>query len=655
MKKRLIFAAMLLLAFGSVKAQDKPIPTPNGDGSKINTLVVSGTGSVWLKQGDKLTINDYGHHYPKCRVEDSVLYLEGTGARELTLQNLAYLKVLGTAGVRSKGQLKGENLSINKTGTGVLSLEVGYNNIYVRSCGTGDVILLGDCNVFCSEVKSLGKVNASNLNYMVLVEKSGDKWNMAINIDDELTDSKRNFLNGLVNNAAPFFEAESNRSWDPSFNVKAGYEPLDTLQFKELMRELGVNLQQLSDSVDWEKFEQDMEQWGADMEEWGRKMEQWGAEFEKKYDMPNNYRPAKKDDSPVRVIRVTGSGDVVVSQTPGHFSLKKEGKVVSDYRLESELLLLSSSDDYEVEVSQLENIQLLSSADVVSKGTIKGDYINIYNSGSGDMVMELDYDTVHVVLNGSGDIILQGRCNVLQATVLGSGDLRVDGLNVAESNFGETSSSKVDKPKDKRPVKKNLLYDANWNGFEAGLNMLMGSNSTGNNDLELRPMRSWVFNFNIADVGIAFDRRHTAGLYTGIGLGWNNYSFNNPVRLTKGENHLEVECIDPAVSVVKRSKLGVLYVQAPLMIEVRPTRRFYIAAGVTGGLRVDTWTKIVFRSGDVNKVHSDYYVNPYKLDATLRIGGNNLGFFAQYNLLPTFDEAHAPTCHTANFGFSINF
>ena len=655
MKKRLIFAAMLLLAFGSVKAQDKPIPTPNGDGSKINTLVVSGTGSVWLKQGDKLTINDYGHHYPKCRVEDSVLYLEGTGARELTLQNLAYLKVLGTAGVRSKGQLKGENLSINKTGTGVLSLEVGYNNIYVRSCGTGDVILLGDCNVFCSEVKSLGKVNASNLNYMVLVEKSGDKWNMAINIDDELTDSKRNFLNGLVNNAAPFFEAESNRSWDSSFNVKAGYEPLDTLQFKELMRELGVNLQQLSDSVDWEKFEQDMEQWGADMEEWGRKMEQWGAEFEKKYDMPNNSRPAKKDDSPVRIIRVTGSGDVVISQTPGHFSLKKEGKEVSDYRLESELLLLSSSGDYEVEVSQLENVQLLSSADVVSKGTIKGDYINVYNSGSGDMVLKLDYDTVHVVLNGSGDIILQGRCNVLETILLGSGDLNVDGLNVAESNFGETSSSKVDKPKNKRPVKKSLLYDANWNGFEAGLNMLMGPGSTGYEYLELRPMRSWVFNFNIADVGVAFNRRHTAGLFTGIGLGWNNYSFNHPVRLIKGENQLEAEWIDPAESVVKRSKLGVLYIQAPLMIEVRPSRRFYIAAGVTGGLRVDTWTKIVFRNGDVNKVHSDYYVNPFKLDATLRIGGNNLGFFAQYNLLPTFDEAHGPTCHTANFGFSLNF
>ena len=172
-------------------------------------------------------------------------------------------------------------------------------------------------------------------------------------------------------------------------------------QFSDRMRELGMNLQYLSDSIDWKTFEQDMEQWGAEMEEWGRKMEQWGAEFERKFDMPNNYRPEKKDNSPIRVIRVTGSGDVVISQTPGHFSLKKEGEIVSDYRAESDMLLLSSSHDYEVEVSQLENIQLLSSADVICKNTIKGDYINVYNSGSGDMVMKLDYDTVHVVLNGS--------------------------------------------------------------------------------------------------------------------------------------------------------------------------------------------------------------------------------------------------------------
>lgn len=431
-------------------------------------------------------------------------------------------------------------------------------------------------------------------------------------------------------------------------------------QFSERMRELGMNLQYLSDSIDWKTFEQDMEQWGAEMEEWGRKMEQWGSEFEKKYDMPNDYHPAKKDDSPVSVIRVTGSGDVVISQTPGQFSLKKEGKIVSDNRTESGMLLLSSSDDYEVEISQLENIQLLSSGDVVCKNTIQGDYINVYNGGSGDMVMKLDYDTVHVVLNGSGDIILQGRCNVLETTLLGSGDLNVDGLIVMKSNVVEKTSSQEYKTKDRRPEKKNLLFDAHWNGFEAGLNMLLDPFAmnvyTGPDDaMAIRPLRSWYFGFNIADVGVAFDRRHRVGLFTGIGLGWNNYSWKNPVRMTV-ENGELISDLLPEERPVKNSKFGLLYLQAPLMLEVRPVRSLYIDLGVTGGIRLAAWNRIKYSDGENNKTYSDYLTNLFKCDASLRVGGDDLGFFVNYALIPTFVKGRdADKAHPLMVGFSVNF
>ena len=420
----------------------------------------------------------------------------------------------------------------------------------------------------------------------------------------------------------------------------------DMSQLPELLRELGVNLQMLTDSVDWESFEEDMEKWGAEMEEWGRKMEQWGSEFEKKYDMPNDYRPAKKDDSPVRVIRVTGSGDVVISQTPGQFSLKKEGKIVSDNRTESGMLLLSSSDDYEVEISQLENIQLLSSGDVICKNTIIGDYINVYNGGSGDMVMKLDYDTVHVVLNGSGDIILQGRCNVLETILLGSGDLNVDGLNVEKSNVVEKSSSK-----DSYPVKKNLLFDAHWNGFEAGLNMFFDAPQ----EMELRPLRSWYFGFNIADVGIAFDRRHTVGLFTGVGLGWNNFSWNNPV-VVEFDPENTVYTIEPieADLAVKNTKHGVLFLQAPLMFEVRPTRSMYIDAGVTGGLRIAQWNRVKLEDGTQDKHYYGSSINRFKLDASLRVGGDDIGFFANYALLPLITTGGTEV-RPVSFGFSIDF
>ena len=142
------------------------------------------------------------------------------------------------------------------------------------------------------------------------------------------------------------------------------------------------------------------------------------------------------------------------------------------------------------------------------------------------------------------------------------------------------------------------------------------------------------------------------GLTTGIGLGWNNYSFNRPVRLIKGEQVLEHEALTEQV---KKSKLGVLYVQAPLMLEVRPSGSSFFALGVTGGIRIDTWTKIKFQDGVKEKKHSDYYVNLLKLDATLRAGSDNLGFFASYNLLPLFVESHGPAVHTLNVGFSLIF
>ena len=516
MKTRFFFAALLLVAFGSVKAQDKPIPTPNGDASKINTLVVRGTGSVWLQQGEKLMVNDYGSRMVSYRVEDSVLYLEGTATRGVTLPNLAYLKITGTTTVRSKGQMRGDNLSIFKTGTGELSLEVGYNNIYVRSAGTGDVILLGDCNVFCSETKSWGKVNTNNLNYKVLVEKNGDLWNMAFNVDEELTDPKREFLNGLVNNAAPFFEAESNRSWNPSEiagNDKANFP--DKTQLDELMRELGENLQQISDSVDWEQFENDMEKWGSDMEEWGRKMEDWGKRMEQKFD--RNY----------------------------------------EYHYE-------------------------------------------YNSSSSN------------------------------------------GETEAETHIS---------------AKRSLLLDPHWQGFDAGLNMLIDQDVlqlfVGHGEsFEVRPLRSWYFGFNIADVGIAFDKNKRVGMFTGVGLGWNNYSWKNYIKMTV-ENGQLVNTLLPDDREVKNSKFGVLYLQIPLMIEVRPTRSIYVDLGVTGGIRLAAWSRIKYADGENVKRYSSYLTNLLKCDASLRIGGENIGFFANYALVPLF--SNNPRVHPLSLGFSIVF
>ena len=439
-------------------------------------------------------------------------------------------------------------------------------------------------------------------------------------------------------------------------------------QFSEWMHELGMNMQHLSDSIDWKSFERDMEQWGKEMEQWGKEMEKWGDKFDKSF----NYQLLKNDDPQAHSITVEGSGNVTIRQSQDGFSLSRGDKGTSDRYVVDGNVFFRGSSDYDVAMPQLDKIILCSSGNVIGSGVIKGNTLDIVLLGSGDIRLDVDYDTINIKMIGSGDVTLKGQCKMINATLTGSGDLRIPELHYDQSRFNSTGSGEIwsngrkevfsykYSSERKCGEKRNLLFDAHWNGFEAGLNMLLDPSSmntyTGPDDLmALRPMRSWYFGFNIADVGIAFNRKHTVGLFTGIGIGWNNYSWKNYIRMTVENNEL-VNTLLPDDRPVKNSKFGLLYAQVPLMIEVRPTRHFYIDLGVTAGIRLASWTRIKYADGSNVKTYNNYTTNLFKCDASFRIGGENLGFFANYALVPTFMEGQdAAKAHPLMLGFSINF
>lgn len=436
----------------------------------------------------------------------------------------------------------------------------------------------------------------------------------------------------------------------------------------------------------------------------------------------------------INTVVVNTKGDVQLRQGPKFSVYSDESN--AQWVTEDSVLYLKGNSDFDVTVEVLGYLDCNSKGDVVTNGTLRADKLVVFSSGSGDVMLNLDYDWVSVQHAGRGDVVLQGHADELQIMNTGSGDVvnrmdkethvasnlaglsdllyelgvnlerltdsvdwatferdmerwgesmeewgrhmeewgneverRMDGKAPRDRHEGGDKSHHGPQPKDghfpgqrpmEEPQSKSLLFDPNWCGIDMGLNMLLtpglADPATDYAFLDLKPLKSWNFNFNIADVGIAFSRSHVAGLYTGIGLGWNNYSLVNPVRLVKGDQHIEADWVDETVEGrVKKSKLGVLYAQMPLMIEVRPTRGLFIAAGVTGGLRIDTWSKIKFMDRYKEKVHNNYYVNPLKLDATLRAGGSDMGFYASYNLFPLFREGHGPESHTFNIGFTLLF
>ena len=437
-------------------------------------------------------------------------------------------------------------------------------------------------------------------------------------------------------------------------------------QFSEWMHELGMNMQHLSDSIDWKSFERDMEQWGKEMEKWGKEMEKWGDKFDKSF----NYQFLKNDDPQAHSITVEGSGNVTIRQSQDGFSQSRGDMGASDRYVVDGNVFFRGSSDYDVAMPQLDKIIIRGSGDVIGSGVIKGNTLDIVVLGSGDIRLDVDYDTINIKMIGSGDVTLKGQCKVLYADLTVSGDLRINDLNCDETYTNATGSGDVlvnkygkvisyQYQREQRLGKQSRLLNPHWNGFEAGLNMLIDPFAanvyTGPHEsMAIRPLRSWYFGFNLADIGIAFDRKKMVGVFTGIGLGWNNYSWKNYISMTVENNEL-VNTLLPDDRPVKNSKFGLLYVQVPLMIEVRPTRHLYIDFGVTGGIRVAAWSRIKYCDGENRKTYSNYLTNLFKCDASLRIGGDNLGFFVSYALVPTFVKGRdAAKAHPLMLGLSIN-
>jgi hypothetical protein len=149
-----------------------------------------------------------------------------------------------------------------------------------------------------------------------------------------------------------------------------------------------------------------------------------------------------KSDRPVGDItgvKIIGSGDLYLQQGEStSLSIDAQSQKDAD-EVKSEVkdgvLLIStggSSGKVTLNLSgnTLKSIEIAGSADVHSKNKISALDLTLNNSGSGDMVLDLDAKQVHVIQHGSGDLILSGTANALDASLNGSGDLRAMKLQV---------------------------------------------------------------------------------------------------------------------------------------------------------------------------------------------------------------------------------
>lgn len=182
--------------------------------------------------------------------------------------------------------------------------------------------------------------------------------------------------------------------------------------------------------------------------------------------------------------------------------------------------------------------------------------------------------------------------------------------------------------------------------------------------MDLDYVNSFVMQLNIFQQSINLVPRNNFGLVIGLGLEYQRLRFDNKHRsiaLNEDKKVVPWE-IDPEWN-VKKNSFKTLYLTIPLLMEVQfpalRSQQIYISAGVMGGVRLHSKTKIVYNNQNGNKkkdkVSDDFSMIPVKADAIARIGYRGLNVWGSYTLTRMFKSGKGPELHPYSIGLGITF
>jgi len=205
-------------------------------------------------------------------------------------------------------------------------------------------------------------------------------------------------------------------------------------------------------------------------------------------------------------------------------------------------------------------------------------------------------------------------------------------------------------------------FNPHWAGLEVGMNMFhqtdysIYDNAGFGEFFDLIPGKSLTWNLNFAEWAFK-NETNNFGLVTGLGLSFSDYTFDQPVTISKelGNGMIVPVPLDP--NGLKKSKLTMTYLTAPLILEVKtPLRmggsRLYLAGGVIGGLNIGSHTKYKYKN-DKEKNKGNFYLNTFKYDLTGRIGFGDFCVFVNYSMTPLFEDGRGPELYPIMFGISF--
>ncbi|MBN1822384.1 MAG: outer membrane beta-barrel protein [Prolixibacteraceae bacterium] len=209
-------------------------------------------------------------------------------------------------------------------------------------------------------------------------------------------------------------------------------------------------------------------------------------------------------------------------------------------------------------------------------------------------------------------------------------------------------------------------FSGHFAGIDFGLNTFLNSdysNYSSEDDgfMENDLIRSNSLFINLINQSIGLQRnRNTIGLVTGLGLQLQSYRLDNNTTIFQ-EPFGKVIPKTLVFDDNQKSKLSVSYIVAPLLAEFQvPVRhyanRFYFSAGLYGGIRIGSHTKIKYRvekQKEKLKTPDNFSIHKFKYGIMARAGYRWINVFATYDLQNFFKEEKGPELTSFTFGITL--
>lgn len=295
---------------------------------------------------------------------------------------------------------------------------------------------------------------------------------------------------------------------------------------------------------------------------------------------------------------------------------------------------------------------------VVGLNAQKADSNKVSPKGKTLMTVTQDGDNVNVKVFDDTLVNVDEQDDTVRIKLGGKG------INVVETDKGtHVEITDMDDEGDHIWKRRKDRFRGHWAGYELGINNFadinghMAGSLPAAGFLDLNTGKSWNSNVNFMQYSLPMGSR--VGWVTGMGVAWNNYTFdkNNVIGKDAVTDRI-IPVYPPAGSINTKAKMNTTYLTVPLLFEMQFTekKKAFISLGVIGELKLHSNTIQKYHNGSDReriKTKDDFNLTPLRASGTVRVGYRFIRIFANVGLVPLFRENLGPVNAPDLYPFTV--